>query len=101
MIGVTTKPNIVPIGMALFVIATDLALSLNGIHLAYKLCHAGKVIPFSKTHANSCNYQSCKASKNAQGVIKVNIDQTIKPTPRTNFAPILSDKSPPMICVRI
>ena len=45
MIGVTTKPNIVPIGIALFVIATDLALSLNGIHLAYKLCHAGKVIP--------------------------------------------------------
>ena len=45
MNGVTTNPKIVPMGIALFVSATDLALSLKGTHLAYKLCHAGKVIP--------------------------------------------------------
>ena len=45
IIGVTTRPKIVPIGIALLVIATERARSLNGTHLAYKLCHAGKVIP--------------------------------------------------------
>ena len=31
--------------MPLLVKAIALVLSLNGIHLAYKLCHAGKVTP--------------------------------------------------------
>ena len=76
MIGVTTSPNIVPIGIALFVIATDLALSLNGIHRAYRLCQAGKVIPSPKPMPILAMIRDIIPPKKAQGVIRVNIDQT-------------------------
>ena len=77
------------------VIATDLALSLKGIHLAYKLCHAGKVIPSPRPMPILAMIRDIKPPKKAQGVIKVNKDQTSNPTPRTIFAPILSERTPP------
>ena len=55
IIGVTMRPNIVPIGIALLVKATDLALSLKGIHLAYKLCQAGKVTASPRPIPNLAN----------------------------------------------
>ena len=81
--------------MALFVIATDLDLSLNGIHLAYKLCQAGKVMPSPKPIPILAIIREIIPPKKAHGVIKVNIDQTTNPTPKTIFAPILSESNPP------
>ena len=99
--GVTTKPKIVPIGIALFVKATDLALSLKGIHLAYRLCQAGKVMPSPNPIPTLAIIRAINPPKKAQGVIKVNNDHTTRPTPKTIFAPILSDNKPPQIWVII
>ena len=95
MIGVTTSPKIVPIGIALFVIATDRALSLKGIQRAYRLCQAGKVIPSPKPIPILAMIKEIMPPKKAQGVMRVNIDQTTNPTPKTIFAPILSESKPP------
>ena len=87
--------------MPLLVKAIALVLSLKGIHLAYKLCHAGKVTP----SPNPTKILIKKRAKNplcaANGVRIVKIDHNTTPKPKTSFPPNLSDKYPPNAIVNI
>ena len=89
----------VPMETPLLVKAIALVLSLNGIHRAYRLCHAGNVtpspIPIKILMKNSAKKPLCAAS----GVRIVKIDHKTTPHPKTRLPPNLSDKYPPKAIV--
>ena len=78
---------IVPIAIPLLVKAIALALSSKGIHLAYKLCHAGKVTPSPTPISTRIKNKAKKPLYAASGVNIVKIDHNTTPQPSTTAAP--------------
>ena len=83
---------IVPIAIPLLVKAMALVLSLKGIHLAYKLCHAGNVTPSPSPRSTRIINSTKKPLWAASGVKIVNKDHKTTPQPKTNFPPKRSAK---------
>ena len=92
-------PIIVPIAIPLLVKAIALALSSKGIHLAYKLCHAGKVTPSPIPISTLIKNKAKKPLYAATGVDIVKIDHNTTPQPSTSLPPNLSDRYPPIAIV--
>ena len=76
--------------MPLLVKAIALVLSLKGIHLAYRACHEGKVMPSPKPIKTLIKIKNQNPLYANKGVTTVKIDQSNTPYANTIFPPNLS-----------